>query len=229
MPEQKYFRRIRSFVRREGRLTKGQQRALDALYPLYGITLSADECIDAGAIFNNQHPLHLEIGFGNGQTLTSMAAAQPENNYLGIEVHRPGVGNALLQIEQTELKNVRVLCEDAVEVLKNNITDDSLAAVYIFFPDPWHKKKHHKRRLVQVEFIKLVKQKLTPGGRLHMATDWEEYAQHMMQVMDKVDGFTNLAGHSQYSDKPAYRPLTKFERRGLRLGHGVWDLLFERD
>ena len=227
--EQKYFRRIRSFVRREGRLTKGQQRALDELYPQYGLTLSTDERIDSGTIFNNQQPLHLEIGFGNGQTLTSMATAQPHNNYMGIEVHRPGVGNALLQIEQTGLTNVRVLCEDAVEVLKNNISENSLAAVYIFFPDPWHKKKHHKRRLVQVEFINLLKQKLSQGGCLHMATDWEEYAQHMMQVMGNVDGFTNLAGPGQYSEKPAYRPLTKFEQRGLRLGHGVWDLLFEKD
>jgi tRNA (guanine-N7-)-methyltransferase len=228
MSEQKYFRRIRSFVRREGRLTKGQQRALDELYPRYGLSPSAGETLDFAAIFNNQQPVLLEIGFGNGQTLTSMASAQPENNFLGIEVHRPGVGNALLQIEKLALSNVRVICEDAVEVLKQHIPDHSLAAVYIFFPDPWHKKRHHKRRLVQVDFINLLKQKLSSGGRLHMATDWEAYAQHMLHVMSEVEGFTNLAGEGQYSDKPDYRPLTKFEQRGLRLGHGVWDLIFSK-
>ena len=229
MSEQKYFRRIRSFVRREGRLTKGQQRALDELYPVYGLSPAQDETLNFATIFANAHPVHLEIGFGNGQTLTSMAAALPDTNYIGIEVHRPGVGNALLQIEKMALTNVRVICEDAVEVLTHNIPNQSLAAVYIFFPDPWHKKKHHKRRLVQTEFINLVKQKLNTGGRLHMATDWEAYAQHMMQVMNEVVGFINLAGVGQYSTKPDYRPLTKFEQRGLRLGHGVWDLVFEKE
>ena len=141
----------------------------------------------------------------------------------------PGVGNALLQIDKLGLSNVRVICEDAVEVLKQHVADHSLATVYIFFPDPWHKKRHHKRRLVQVEFINLLKQKLTSGGRLHMATDWEAYAQHMLQVMSEVEGFTNLAGEGRYSDKPDYRPLTKFEQRGLRLGHGVWDLIFSKN
>jgi tRNA (guanine-N7-)-methyltransferase len=226
MTEEKYFRRIRSFVRREGRLTKGQQRALDELYPRYGLTPAVNEQFDFAAIFQNQHPVHLEIGFGNGQTLMSMASAQPAINFFGIEVHRPGVGNALLQIDKAALSNVRVICEDAVEVLKQHIADHSLAAVYIFFPDPWHKKRHHKRRLVQVEFINLLKQKLSNGARLHMATDWEAYAEHMLHVMSEVEGFTNLAGTGQYSDKPDYRPLTKFEQRGLRLGHGVWDLVF---
>ena len=228
MSEQKYFRRIRSFVRREGRLTKGQQRALDELYPRYGLTPVTNQTFDFAAIFHNPNPVHLEIGFGNGQTLTAMASAQPEHNFIGIEVHRPGVGNALLQIDKMALRNVRVICEDAVEVLRQHVPDQSLAAVYIFFPDPWHKKRHHKRRLVQVEFINLLKQKLISGGRLHMATDWENYAQHMLQVMREVDGFSNLAGEGQYSAKPDYRPLTKFEQRGLRLGHGVWDLIFTK-
>jgi tRNA (guanine-N7-)-methyltransferase len=228
MSEQKYHRRIRSFVRREGRLTKGQQRALDELYPRYGLLPATNETFDFAEIFHNHQPVHLEIGFGNGQTLTSMASAQPQMNYLGIEVHRPGVGNALLQIDKAGLSNVRVICEDAVEVLKQHIPDQSLAAVYIFFPDPWHKKRHHKRRLVQIEFINLVKQKLIRGGYLHMATDWEDYAQHMVHVMSQAEGFSNLSKAGQYSPKPDYRPLTKFEQRGLRLGHGVWDLIFSK-
>jgi len=226
--ESKPLRKIRSFVRREGRLTKGQQRALDELYPIHGLTPVANEVLHFDTVFGNDHAVHLEIGIGNGQTLVSMASAYPQNNYLGIEVHRPGVGNALLQIEKTGLKNVRLICDDAVEVLKNHIPDQSLNAVYIFFPDPWHKKRHHKRRLVQVDFINLLVTKLVPGGILHMATDWEDYAQHMLQVMKDVKGFSNVAGAGQFSDKPEYRPLTKFEQRGLRLGHGVWDLVFTR-
>jgi tRNA (guanine-N7-)-methyltransferase len=224
----KPLRKIRSFVRREGRLTKGQQRALEELFPIYGLTPTLNDGLDFARVFGNTNPVHLEIGIGNGQTLVSMASAHPQYNYLGIEVHRPGVGNALLQIEKNGLNNIRLICDDAVEVLKNNIPDQSLSAVYIFFPDPWHKKRHNKRRLVQVDFINLLKTKLQPGGRLHMATDWEDYAHHMMKVMNDVDGFTNQAGADQFSVKPDYRPLTKFEQRGLRLGHGVWDLVFIR-
>ena len=228
LPDSKPLRKIRSFVRREGRLTKGQQRALQDLLPQYGLELSETAVLDFAQIFNNTNPVHLEIGIGNGQTLITMAAAHPQYNYVGIEVHRPGIGNALLQIEKTGLQNVRLICDDAVEVLKHNIPDQSLSAVYIFFPDPWHKKRHHKRRLVQVEFINLLGTKLLTGGRLHMATDWEEYAQYMLQVMHEVNGFTNQAGVGQFSEKPDYRPLTKFEQRGLRLGHGVWDLVFTK-
>lgn len=226
--QSKPLRKIRSFVRREGRLTKGQQRALDELFPVHGLTPVENDVLDFASVFGNTNPVHMEIGIGNGQTLVSMASAHPQYNYLGIEVHRPGVGNALLQIEKTGLTNIRLICDDAVEVLKNNIPDQSLSAVYIFFPDPWHKKRHHKRRLVQVEFVNLLAMKLQSGGRLHMATDWEEYAQHMLKVMSEVAGFTNQAGAGQYSEKPDYRPLTKFEQRGLRLGHGVWDLIFIR-
>jgi tRNA (guanine-N7-)-methyltransferase len=227
--QDKFKRKIRSFVRREGRLTKGQQRALDNLFPLYGLVPVENEQINFAAIFDNDHPVHLEIGFGNGQGLTQMAAAQPDINFVGIEVHRPGVGNALLQVEAQSLQNVRVICEDAVEVLTQHIADESLSAVYIFFPDPWHKKRHHKRRLVQVSFVEVLKRKLKPGAILHFATDWEDYAHHMQTVMQQVEGFENLAeDKTGFSPRPEYRPVTKFEQRGLRLGHGVWDLIFRK-
>lgn len=223
---QEKWRKIRSFVRREGRLTKGQQRALDELFPLYG--LKAEGYFDLDAVFARSAPRVLEIGFGNGTSLAAMAAAHPENDYLGIEVHRPGVGNLLLQIEKDELKNIRVMSDDAVEILEHNIADDSLDAVYLFFPDPWHKKKHHKRRIVQPDFAQLLRKKLRAGGVFHMATDWEDYALHMMEVMSVAEGFENTAGAGNYVERPEYRPLTKFEQRGHRLGHGVWDLIFRR-
>jgi len=228
MPDEKYLRKIRSFVRREGRLTKGQQRALDELFPVYGLAPAAEEIINFNGVFGNDHPVHLEIGFGNGKTLTHMAANNPGTNYVGIEVHRPGVGNALLQIEEQSLNNVRVICEDAVEVINQHIPDQSLSAIYIFFPDPWHKKRHHKRRIIQPSFVEQLRQKLQANGILHYATDWEDYAQHMMAVMQPVEGFTNLAGDGNFSERPDYRPITKFEQRGLRLGHGVWDLIFRK-
>ena len=227
MSEQPYLRRIRSFVRREGRLTKGQQRALDELFPQYGITLQ-QSVVDLDILFGRQAPRILEIGFGNGASLAEMAANHPENDYLGIEVHRPGVGNLLLQIEEQALDNIRVSNDDAVEVLAQQIPDASLDAVFLFFPDPWHKRKHHKRRIVQPAFVRLLHRKLTPGGLFHMATDWENYAEHMMAVMSSADGFENTAGSGQYIARPEYRPLTKFEQRGHRLGHGVWDLVFKK-
>ena len=227
MSEQPYLRRIRSFVRREGRLTKGQQRALDELFPQYGITLQ-QSVVDLDILFGRQAPRILEIGFGNGASLAEMAANHPENDYLGIEVHRPGVGNLLLQIEEQALNNIRVSNDDAVEVLAQQIPDASLDAVFLFFPDPWHKRKHHKRRIVQPAFVRLLHRKLTPGGLFHMATDWENYAEHMMAVMSSADGFENTAGSGQYIARPEYRPLTKFEQRGHRLGHGVWDLVFKK-
>ena len=228
MPEEKYLRKIRSFVRREGRLTKGQQRALDELFPVYGLAPAQGEVLNFQDIFGNDHPVHLEIGFGNGKTLTHMAANSADTNYIGIEVHRPGVGNALLQVEEQSLNNVRVICEDAVEVINQHIPDQSLSAIYIFFPDPWHKKRHHKRRIIQTSFVEQLWQKLQANGILHYATDWEDYAQHMMTVMQPVEGFTNLAGSGNFSERPDYRPITKFEQRGLRLGHGVWDLIFKK-
>jgi tRNA (guanine-N7-)-methyltransferase len=225
--EERFKRKIRSFVRREGRITRGQQRALDELFPVYGI-YNDNQVIDLTQLFGRQAPKILEIGFGNGESLASMAAAQPKKDYLGIEVHRPGVGNLLLQVEKRQLTNIRVICDDAVEVLKHRLQDECLDAVHIFFPDPWHKKKHHKRRLVQPAFVQLLAQKLKAGGIVHLATDWEDYALQMMDVMSAAQGFNNLAGKGDYSPRPDYRPLTKFEQRGQRLGHGVWDLLFEK-
>ena len=221
------LRRIRSFVRREGRLTKGQQRALAELFPRYGITLQQG-IIDFDALYGRRGARILEIGFGNGASLAEMATEHPENDYLGIEVHRPGVGNLLLQIEKQSLNNIRVSNDDALEVLEQQIPDESLDAVYLFFPDPWHKKKHHKRRIVQPDFVNLIQRKLKPAGIFHMATDWENYAEHMMAAMSTAAGFENIAGNRQYTTRPAYRPLTKFEQRGHRLGHGVWDIIFKK-
>ena len=219
------LRHIRSFVKREGRLTKGQQRALDELFPRYGISLQQGE-LDFDALFGRRTCRVLEIGFGNGASLAEMAANHAENDYLGIEVHRPGVGNLLLQIEKQGLNNIRVSNDDAVEVLEQQIPDASLDAVYLFFPDPWHKKKHHKRRIVQPVFVQLLRRKLRTGGIFHMATDWENYAEHMLEVMTAAEGFENMAEEGRYVARPGYRSLTKFEQRGHRLGHGVWDLVF---
>lgn len=220
-------RQIRSFVRREGRLTKGQQRALDELWPKYGID-NEKSSIDLNKTFNRKAPKILEIGFGNGRSLALMASEHPENDYLGIEVHRPGVGALLLLVEELCLSNIRIICDDAVEVIKNRIADNSLDRVQIFFPDPWHKKRHHKRRIIQPDFIALVAHKLKPGGLLHMATDWQDYAQHMTDIMKLIDAFENISQDSDYVERPDYRPLTKFEQRGQRLGHGVWDLIYRR-
>jgi len=228
MPEEETFiRRIRSFVKREGRLTVGQERALNELFPLYGIPLK-DTPINLDDVFKRQAPRVLEIGFGNGTSLSEMAKDNPQQDYIGIEVHRPGVGNLLLQLEKLQLTNLRVMNEDAVEVLKQTIADNSLDAVYLFFADPWHKKRHHKRRIVQEEFVQLLRKKLKVDGIFHMATDWQNYAEHMMNVMNHTDGFINTAGQNQYLPRPKYRPLTKFEQRGQRLGHGVWDLIFKK-
>jgi tRNA (guanine-N7-)-methyltransferase len=222
-----FLRRIRSFVKREGRLTPGQERAINELFPLYGIVLQ-DKLLNLDDIFQRSAPRILEIGFGNGTSLSEMAQNNPEQDYIGIEVHRPGVGNLLSQIEKSGLTNLRVINDDGVEVLKQMIPDNALDAVYLFFADPWHKKRHHKRRIVQKEFVQLLRKKLKVGGVFHMATDWEHYAEHMMQVMNESEGFKNTAGKDQYLPRPDYRPLTKFEQRGQRLGHGVWDLIFEK-
>ncbi len=219
-------RTIRSFVKREGRLTRAQRRALDKLLPRYG--LAADTMIEPVAIFGRSAPLILEIGFGNGESLAAMAAQGPTSDFIGIEVHRPGIGHLLLDLEHQDLVNVRVFTADAIEVLKCCIPDNILDRVLLFFPDPWPKKRHHKRRIVQHEFIRQLARKLVPGGILHMATDWENYAGHMLDIMNAEPEFRNCAGKGNVSPRPAWRPVTKFERRGQRLGHGVWDLLFER-
>ena len=213
-------------MRREGRLTPGQQRALDELWPHYG--LSAQQKLDALATFGRQAPLTLEIGFGNGGSLAAMAEQEPDNDFIGIEVHRPGVGRLLNAVHERQLNNVRVFCADAVEVLNRCIDDHSLDRVLLFFADPWPKKKHHKRRIVQPVFVSLLARKLKGGGLLHMATDWQPYAEHMLHVMEAAAEFRNEAGTGQYAPRPAYRPVTRFEQRGQRLGHGVWDLLYRR-
>ncbi len=220
-------RRIRSFVKREGRLTRGQQRALDELFPVYGFNLAQGR-LDLEALFGRSAPRVLEIGFGNGASLAQMAADHPDTDYLGIEVHRPGVGNLLLQVQERQLDNIRVSHDDAIEVLARQIPGQSLDSVYLFFPDPWHKTRHRKRRIVQPDFVQLLREKLKPGGEFHMATDWQDYARHMMKVMTEAEGFENTASPGQYTPRPDYRPLTRFEQRGHRLGHGVWDLIFRR-
>ena len=227
MSEPTKHRPVRSFVLRQGRLTTGQQRALDTLWEHYGIAAS-DAPLDLDAVFGRHAPRTLEIGFGNGAALAAMAAAHPETDYLGIEVHRPGVGALLLTLEKQEVKNVRVICADAVAVLRNAIPDASLAAVHVYFPDPWPKLRHHKRRLIQQPFTELIARKLQAGGYLHMATDWEDYAQHMLHVLDDAPGFDNSSGAGQFSPRPEERPLTRFEQRGQRLGHKVWDLIYTR-
>ena len=219
-------REIRSFVRREGRITPGQKRALQQLWPRYG--LEPGRRIDPVAIFKRRAPLTLEIGFGNGETLANMAAREPGADFIGIEVHRPGVGHLLQELDRQALTNVRVFNEDAIKVLRDSLPEHCLDRLLLFFPDPWQKKRHHKRRIVQPDFIELVASRLKPGGILHMATDWEDYAGHMLEVLNRSAQFHNCAPAGQYAIKPDYRPVTKFERRGRKLGHGVWDLLFER-
>jgi tRNA (guanine-N7-)-methyltransferase len=220
-------RHVRSFVRREGRITQSQQRALDELLPRFGV--SVEGLLDLDAVFGRPSPRTLEIGFGNGASLAKMAGVAPEQDFLGIEVHRPGVGHLLLEIERYLLGNVRVVCADAVEILEQHIPRASLDRVLLFFPDPWPKTRHHKRRILQPSFVALIHDRLKPGGVFHMATDWQPYAEQMLEVMEAAPGFRNSAGPGQYSPKPDYRPETKFERRGLRLGHGVWDLVYLRE
>jgi len=220
-------RRIRSFVRRQGRLTAAQNFALEKHLPKFGLQAS-DGIFDFAKEYNREAPTHLEIGFGNGQSVANMAASHPENNYLGVEVHRPGVGNLLQLVHSKELSNVRVMSDDVFEVLQNNIADNSLAAVYIYFPDPWHKRCHVKRRIVNPVFVEMLAAKMEVGGLLHMATDWKDYAKHMMRVMNDASQFKNSAGANNYSERPEWRTLTKFEQRGHRLGHDVWDLMFTK-
>jgi len=219
-------RRIRSFVRREGRLTAGQQKALEDLWPRFG--LSADVELNAAHTFGRSASLTLEIGFGNGNSLARMAADDPQSDFIGIEVHRPGVGHLLIELEEQVLGNVRIFCHDAVEVLDRCIPDACLDRVLLFFPDPWPKRKHHKRRILQPAFVDRIKRKLKTGGRFHMATDWEPYAEHMLKVMQSTTDFVNCSNAGDYSERPGYRPVTRFERRGQRLGHGVRDLVYQR-
>lgn len=220
-------REIKSFVMRAGRMTPGQQRGLDEGLPKFGLKIS-DGAINPAQVFERQAPCTLEIGFGMGHSLVEMAAAAPEQDFIGIEVHRPGVGSLLSGLLSQNLSNVRVYQEDAIEVLKQCIPDASLDRLLLFFPDPWHKARHHKRRIVQSEFAQLVRSKLKVGGVFHMATDWEPYAEYMLEVMQVAAGYQNLSSSGNWVERPAERPVTKFERRGHKLGHGVWDLKFQR-
>jgi len=220
-------RGVRSFVLRQGRMTEGQKKAFDRSWPKYG--LSRDNgMIDPREVFGRDNMLNLEIGFGMGKSLADMAEAAPEQDFIGVEVHLPGVGALLKDVEDRGLENVRVYNIDANDVIDLCLPDASLDRVMIFFPDPWHKKKHHKRRLIQPEFIQRIRHKLRVGGVLHLATDWENYAEHMLEVMNDSEGFDNTQEQGGYSPRPDDRPITKFEKRGEKLGHGVWDLLFYR-
>lgn len=221
------MRRIRSFVRRQGRLTKGQQHALDNYWPVMGVEYQP-EPVDLVSLFGREAPVVLEIGFGMGASLVTMAESNPQQNFLGIEVHSPGVGACLSTAHEAGVENLRVMCHDAVDVLDKMIPDNSLRMVQLFFPDPWHKARHNKRRIVQAPFAELVLRKLKLGGVFHMATDWEAYAEHMLEVMSSLAGYQNQSATKDYVPRPESRPLTKFEQRGHRLGHGVWDLMFER-
>lgn len=227
MQEQKFLRKIRSFVLREGRLTKGQQRSLDLFWPTMGLEYQTTP-FDFSKVFNRQAPLVLEIGFGMGKSLVEMAKNAPEKDFIGIEVHRPGVGACLGEAEEQSVSNLRLFEHDAVEVLEHSIADNTLETVQLFFPDPWHKKRHHKRRIVQAEFVALLRRKFKVGGVFHMATDWENYAEHMLEVMQAAPGFKNMSNSNDYVPRPEHRPLTKFENRGVNLGHGVWDLMFKK-
>lgn len=226
-PELSNAGKIRSFSRRQGRITAGQQQALTDFWDKYGLEPGI-EC-RFSEIFGREAPVIVEIGFGNGDSLADMAEANPDCDYIGIEVHRPGVGHLIIQLEARELSNVRIFCHDAVEILARSIPDQSLEGVHLFFPDPWPKKRHHKRRIVKPLFVNLVTTKLTRGGYFHCATDWENYAKHMLAVLSNAPDLNNAEAGGGFSERPSYRPLTKFENRGLRLGHGVWDLIFKKN
>lgn len=220
-PTHTHPRRVRSFVLREGRLTRGQQRALDSLWRKFGIELPARvDAIAMQKVFARDAPLHMEIGFGDGEALLELAARNPRCNFLGVEVHRPGIGRLLQQIESRGVTNIRIFRADAVEVLQRAIPPAALTALYLFFPDPWPKKRHHKRRLLQPAFLELAASRLTHAGRLHFATDWQPYAEHARECLQQCAHFesTNSPPHPQ-------RPQTKFERRGRALGHAVWDIV----
>ncbi len=220
-------RAIRSFVRREGRITPAQEQALERLWPRYGIDYSG-AVLDPASLFGRNAPLVVEIGFGNGDHLLASAQNRADTNFLGIEVHRPGAGRVLQQADKLGLSNLRVVCADAVEVLREGLRPGTVDEVVIFFPDPWPKKRHHKRRLVQPAFAQVLARALRSGGRLRLATDWADYARHMLEVMQAAPGFANLSADGGAMPRPADRPLTRFESRGLRLGHAVADFEFLR-
>ena len=216
---------IRSYVLRQGRMSVAQKRAYDQLLSRYAIAYRP-AALDLSAAFGRSAPTILEIGFGMGETTCAIALAHPENNYLGVEVHSPGVGSLLKQIDLAALSNLRLIQHDAAEVVRDMIPLSSLDGVHVFFPDPWPKKRHQKRRLIQPPFVALIASRLKPGGYFHLATDWHEYAQQMLDVLGSEPVLANIV--DGFAPRPAYRPQTKFEQRGLRLGHGVWDVIFQR-
>ena len=221
-------RHIRSFVLRAGRTTVAQERALHELWPAYGIE-TGTEPLNLDAVFGRQTRRCLEIGFGAGEVIGALAEANPLTDYLGIEVHRAGIGRVLLRAHQAGAKNLRVICQDAVEVLRDHIANESFDEILVFFPDPWHKKRHHKRRLIDSGFAALVASKLRPEGVLRLATDWQDYAEQMLAVCNACGGLKSLSPDGSYVPRPQFRPPTRFERRGERLGHAVWDLAYVRN
>jgi tRNA (guanine-N7-)-methyltransferase len=227
MNPQTHPRGVRSFVLRAGRVTDGQQRALATLWPHFGLEYTPAPC-DLAALFGREAPRIVEIGFGNGAHLIQMASARPESDFLGVEVHRPGVGRVLLEVERLDLHNVRVSNHDAVEVLGHQVPEACLDEALVLFPDPWHKKRHHKRRLLNEAFVALLASRLKGGGILRTATDWEPYAIAMLEVLGGCALLENTAADGGYVPRPPSREPTRFERRGERLGHGVWDLAFRR-
>lgn len=222
-----YISKVKSYVKREGRLTKAQGRALEVNWPSMGLNIEQG-ILNLDEVFGRSAPRVLEIGFGMGKSLVEMASKAHDTDFIGIEVHRPGVGACLALAEEAELSNLRVFEYDAVEVLKDCIADESLDRLQLFFPDPWHKKKHNKRRIVQADFVEKIRHKLKIGGEFHMATDWQPYAEHMLDVMQQASQFENISPSQDYVERPAYRPITKFEVRGQKLGHGVWDIIYKR-
>jgi tRNA (guanine-N7-)-methyltransferase len=218
-------RRIRSFVLRAGRVTQAQERALAELWPVFGLDCDG-QGLDLDRAFGRVAPRCLEIGFGAGEVIGALAKAHPDNDYLGIEVHRSGVGRLLLHAREANLSNLKIVCHDAVEVLASAVPDRSFDSILIFFPDPWHKKRHHKRRLIDAAFVETLADKLRPGGILRLATDWEEYAEQMRTVCNACDRLASQSAEGAYVQRPEFRPPTRFERRGERLGHGVWDLAY---
>jgi len=225
-PEQHPRRGIKSFVVRAGRMGSGQVKALAELGPKFVLPFKPAERLNPAAVFDRTAPLVFEIGFGMGDATAKIAQALADTDFIGCEVHGPGVGALLKHIDEKQIGNIRIFQFDAVEVLEQMVAPDSLDGVHIFFPDPWHKKKHNKRRLIQSEFVAKLVRHIKPGGYLHLATDWEPYAQQMLEVLSAEPMLENTA--AGYAPKPAYRPLTKFENRGIKLGHGVWDLVFKR-
>ena len=218
-------RHIRSYVLRQGRVSPAQQRAVETLLPRFGIPYAAQP-LDLNLVSGRDAPKILEIGFGMGDSTATIALAHPENDYIALEVHTPGVGNLLKLIDAQQIPNIRIIQHDAVEVLRDMIGTNTLDGVHIFFPDPWHKARHNKRRLIQAPFIAQLVQTLKPGGYIHAATDWQDYAEQILSVLSAEHLLQNTA--IEYAPRPAYRPLTKFEQRGLKLGHGVWDIVFRR-